>query len=338
MSGADAVAGERTGTTLLARRCGGLLRGGVARSCILLALCFASLFPISAVRGQGLEAESDLSLRSGFAPDPRALRGRVEAHRPASERFPGCDGYLSEHPQWTVDILGPLPFLRAFLVEAEGLQLLVEGPGRSPSCSGSGARARERVEGAFRPGRHVFWVATPEEEGARDLQLRFTEFPSTGPQGWVQGLSGASIGLRVSAREGANSTSRIGRGFLPDPLWQSGEFRGEVAIDLLGQRCQGWVSRSPNHLLHISEAMDYFRIQLRGERALSIMIRTPDARYLCAPISEEGRPSFSQSSWSSGSYRIWVGSQDRATTPYQMYYTESPRRGHSVPRAEPSDR
>lgn len=274
------------------------------------------------------QEQAGVRVVTGFTPDPLRFTGRTSGEAALGGRAPGCRGYVGGAPDHVVRLDTRFGFLRFFVVAPGEVTLALHGPDGRWHCAGRPLDGAPREQGTFEPGIYEVWIGSQRQRQQIAYELHVTEFQSVGP---ATGRSdepilvggGAEIGLQLDATDGRFADRRFRRGFIPDPASNEGEAGGSIDAALLGGGCRGRVEPQPSHTLTLRTEFDYFRIQLAAPPGqVTLIVRTPDGRYLCSS-PDEGEPFVDAASWDEGNYLIWVGSRTPGTAPqYRILYSE----------------
>lgn len=294
----------------------------------LLAIAVAlSAVPLAPARGaaqpQGTPLEGAVHLETGFVPDPAFLEGRTVGAQPLAAIVPegqreACRGFAGTAPTHVLRFDTRFGFLRIFATGPGDLVLAVR-TGDQWMCSGDRFGPHPSVEGTFEAGRVELWIGT-EALGAESTYLvRITETRSVRPG--VAAEDGADesvalardLGLEVSAPTGLHEAARIRRGFLPDPRTIEGVAGGPIDTSGLGGSCRGRVTAQPTHVLTLTDELDFMQLYLTSEIELTIVVLTPEGRFLCDAGTEDV-VEVSSGRWPPGDYRIWVGTPEEDVT------------------------
>lgn len=267
-----------------------------------------------------------IALETGFTPDPARATGRTAGTVALHTRAPSCRGYAGTAPDHVVDLRTSFGFLRMFVIAGQDLTLAVRGPDGGWRCATGRGDRPALHEGRYAAGRYEIWVGAPSHASHVEYELQLTEFRTVGPgEDRAAGAGGSlEVGLDVAAEEGRARGRRILRGFLPDPIQDSGTTGGDVDVRLLGASCLGFVTAQPSHVLTLRDEFDYLRVQLGGAPGVAtVVLRTPGGRYLCSSPNE-GNAFVDQDAWPEGVYRIWIGAREpNAEVDYRICYTEA---------------
>ncbi|MBZ0117302.1 MAG: hypothetical protein K8H88_09920 [Sandaracinaceae bacterium] len=116
-------------------------------------------------------------------------------------------------------------------------------------------------------------------------------------------------------------------GFVPDPQGLTGTSGGQVPASSIGGGCVGWVASNPDHLMRLNTAFSFFRIFVHSSEDTTLMVLTPDGRWICDDDSGQGlNPLIEAGYWPPGDYWVWVGSYRQGVyAPYQAFFTELPQ-------------
>ena len=127
----------------------------------------------------------------------------------------------------------------------------------------------------------------------------------------------ASVAVAQTARLVVNgSTANFGvhslsGGFMPDPWTHEVTSGGNLDASSmgLGNECRGFVMAEPDVLLRYDDARMFLRVYFTSAADTTLIVRTPDGRWLCNDDSHGGlNPTVDIRGPRAGEYRIWVGS------------------------------
>jgi hypothetical protein len=111
--------------------------------------------------------------------------------------------------------------------------------------------------------------------------------------------------------------------FLPDPQVVSGTSGGTVDAHALDPSCNGFIGSAPDHAVELRGPFDALRIVAWSSEDVTLVVRAPDGRYLCADDSEGTNPALTIEDAASGRYDLWVGSyHEGANTAYRVGFSE----------------
>ena len=122
---------------------------------------------------------AQLSLHSGFLPDPYVVYGDAGGDVEASERFgEECAGFVREEPNIELQIDNALSDLRVLVHSAADVTLVVDGPSgpeRATRCGDDELGDLPYVHGRMVPGRYRVWVGSKERGARHEFRLGFSE-------------------------------------------------------------------------------------------------------------------------------------------------------------------
>ena len=70
--------------------------------------------------------------------------------------------------------------------------------------------------------------------------------------------------------------------------------------------CDGFVTRSPNHILKLESFFDFLKVEVRSSADTTILIKGPGGIW-CNDDSENTNPAI-EGQWQPGVYQVWIGS------------------------------
>ncbi|MBN1947790.1 MAG: hypothetical protein JW797_19140 [Bradymonadales bacterium] len=131
----------------------------------------------------------------------------------------------------------------------------------------------------------------------------------------------------------------IQTGFYPDPFAIAGLSGGTIEASYLGNTpygaCLGYTEANPNHMMTLSTAMDYLRLEAASSGHLSLLILGPDGwrcRADTRPVGQGGVAPVIEGSWPAGTYRVWVGTYGKTTQyNYSLSFSGTPLQAVTVP-------
>ncbi|MCS6797551.1 MAG: hypothetical protein NZ898_03295 [Myxococcota bacterium] len=270
-------------------------------------------------------------LRSGFTPDPHIVNGVSGGSQPASNLAPGCRGFVTAQPDHILNLTTPFTFLRIFAESAADTTLVVQQPTGAIVCNDDTYGRNPAIEGTFPAGTYRIWIGSYHAGQHAQYQLKLTELRAVVPGGGAVGVgvvAGPNPGLDVNARRGNFRPVSLRSGFLPDPRRLTGTSGGAFDAAQLGGGCRGWVAARPDHVVTLRSGFNFLRMYVSSQADTTLVVRTPDGRWLCNDDTFGTNPSIESPSWGPGRYLVWVGSyQQGVMAPYQIFFTELPTNG-----------
>ncbi|MBE9049991.1 hypothetical protein IQ243_06130 [Nostocales cyanobacterium LEGE 11386] len=120
----------------------------------------------------------------------------------------------------------------------------------------------------------------------------------------------------------------IDRQFSPDPLIVRGMSGGSVPGKKVAGRsesltgpCTGFVDETPGHILKLTSAFDYLKLQVQSPQDTTMIVKGPGGTW-CNDDFEGKNPGI-VGEWLPGDYQIWVGSYEKGKYfPYTLQITE----------------
>lgn len=283
-----------------------------------------------------------VSLSPGFAPDPQVITGRSGGSLQATSLNAACQGWVSATPDHILVLNSGFNFLRVFVESANDVTVVVQGPSGQFYCNDDTFGTNPALSQAWSAGTYRLWVGSYQQGQVADYVLKVTELqsvtPATGtatanaPTPTTTAATAATNGnsnaigsgaLELTARRGNYKPVKVRSGFKGDPKLLRGRSGGSVDARTISAQCRGWVARKPDHILTLQGAFDFFRIFTRSDTDTTLLVMTPDGRWLCADDTFAKNPAVDQESWVPGRYLVWVGSYNSGEVqPYQIGFTE----------------
>ncbi|MCB9662191.1 MAG: hypothetical protein R3B40_31095 [Polyangiales bacterium] len=299
------------------------------------------------------------NLTSGFMPDPHVLQGQSGGQVDASGVNPECRGFISPHPSHIINLRGNFRWMRIFVEAAGDTTIMIQTPQNTVICNDDTYGLNPAVEQAWGPGMYRIWVGSYQQGTAVPYSLKLTEIPSV-----VPGSSGQQVGpqpmpiqpnpnpnpgptphpgpgptpqpagltMTVDAMQGNGTPGWIDARLRPDPAVLEGAAGGTIrAQDAAEPSCRGYVQSIPDHILYVQGSARYLRLYVEAAEDTTMVIRTPDGRWLC---DDDGggnlQPMLQQDSWPPGQYLVWIGTysaRGTGTVPYRLMATRQPPAG-----------
>lgn len=314
------------------------------------AMALASL--VSGVSDSALAQQSmfgNASLRSGFLPDPHTLNGQSGGNVDASAVNGACRGFISPHPSHVVTLTSAFRWMRVFVESAGDTTIMIQTPQNTVLCNDDTYGLNPAVEQAWQPGTYRIWVGAYQQSSAAPYTLRFTEIASVMP-----GSTGTAVGpqpmpiqpgpnpqtgpttqpsggltMTVDAMQGNGTPGWIDARLRPDPAVLEGAAGGTIQAQAAAEpACRGFVQSIPDHILYVQGRARYLRLYVEAGEDTTMVIRTPDGRWLC---DDDGggnlQPMLQQENWAPGQYLVWIGTysaRGTGTVPYRLMATREP--------------
>lgn len=116
----------------------------------------------------------------------------------------------------------------------------------------------------------------------------------------------------------------IGEAIEPNPIVVRGKSGGKFsAIEIVETEntatgfCNGFIGRKPNHILVLSDFLEYLKLEVASDSDTTIVVQGPGGVW-CNDDAETANPAI-EGEWQPGKYKIWVGSyQENAKEEYQL--------------------
>lgn len=323
---------------------------------VFTALALAAL--VSGVSDSALAQQSmfgNARLTTGFMPDPHSLNGQSGGSVDASTLNGGCNGFISPHPSHVVTLTSAFRWMRVFVESAGDTTIMIQTPQNTVLCNDDTYGLNPSVEAAFQPGTYRIWVGSYSQSTAAPYTIRFTEIPSmvpgaagpTGPTGPTTGPVGnnptgpttnpaGGLTMTVDAMQGNGTPGWIDARLRPDPAVLAGAAGGTIQAQAAAEpACRGYVQSIPDHILYVQGRARYLRLYVEAAEDTTMVIRTPDGRWLCDDDSGGNlQPMLEQENWAPGQYLVWIGTysaRGTGTVPYRLMATRTPLPGAAPP-------
>lgn len=243
-------------------------------------------------------AYGQVTLRSGFEPDPHSVTltagGGVEASTVSSD----CVGMIAQRADFTLRYrdAGDLPLIISAASEGDAT-LAIRAPDGQWYCdddSGGGLNPRVRFA-TPRNGRYQIWVGTFGEEPTPAV------------------LSISEIDPRPDfTLEPAYGTIELVSGFQPDPHTVGISAGGELDASAMGvPGCIGWVARAPDYRVNWTAGSGALPLvfSVAAEADTTLVINDAEGNWVCDDDGGNNglNPAITFANPVSGQYDIWVG-------------------------------
>ena len=298
----------------------------IAARLALMALASTSLCAgtIAAAQDASLRANAgEITLNSGFTPDPYIVDvvagGTIDASRTAN----GCNGMISRAPDFQVTYrAGSFPL--TFQTQADSdTTLVINGADGRWYCDddgGDGVNAQVMFSNP-QSGVYDVWVGTYSGGTAR-ARLFVTELTG-GSGGGGGGGGGYGLDMALTANYGE---IELRSGFRNDPYVVNVVAGGNIdASEAVDSACRGNVSRAPDFQLTYTAGRLPLVFRTRSNSDTTLVINGADGRWYCDDDTAgnlNAQVFFSNPQ--SGTYDVWVGTFGGGTAAADLIITELP--------------
>ena len=268
----------------------------------------------------------DVSLSSGFTPDPYRIDMFSGGDVDATTIADGCVGMVARAPDFQVTYsAGSLPLIFG-VTSANDTTLVINGPNGRWYCDDDGGDGTNPLMSIPDPQSGVYdvFVGAYGGNGAA-AQLYITELNSQ-----AYGDSGANHDSRYSSATRPNSalTANFGEyylsaGFTPDPYWLPIYSGGSIDASTVASGCVGMISEAPDfQLTYESGSLPLtFGVEASGDTTL--VINGPDGQWYCDDDSGgQADPEVTFRNPRRGVYDVWVGAYAGRGVSARLFLTE----------------
>lgn len=268
----------------------------------------------------------DVSLSSGFTPDPYRIDMFSGGDVDATTIADGCVGMVARAPDFQVTYsAGSLPLIFG-VTSANDTTLVINGPDGRWYCDDDGGEGTNPLMSIPdpQPGVYDVFVGAYGGNGAA-AQLYLTELNSQ-----AFGDSGSNHDSRYSDATRPNSalTANFGEyylsaGFTPDPYWLPIYSGGSIDASTVASGCVGMISEAPDfQLTYESGSLPLtFGVEASGDTTL--VINGPDGRWYCDDDSGgQADPEVTFRNPRRGVYDVWVGAYAGRGVSARLFVTE----------------
>jgi len=245
-----------------------------------------------------------VSLRSGFTPDPHVVTVNAGGPIDVSTVSDRCAGFIAENPSFTLNYRkGELP-LYIGVVADDDTTLVVRGPNRQYMCDDDSGDNLNPVISWDNPrtGRYQIWVG------------RFGSSETVPAQLYISEVAGPANDVPQDLPD-FTATPNYGvidlvSGFQPDPHTVNLQAGGDYnAYAIPG--CVGWITRAPDYRLNWTAGDGSLPLVFSVESAAdtTLVINDAGGNWVCDDDSGNNglNPAITIANPSSGQYDVWVG-------------------------------
>jgi len=262
----------------------------------------------------------DVTLSTGFTPDPHTTTGTSGGAVNAQNLNQACRGWVAQNPDHLFIAQTAFSNLRILVNGGAGdTTLVVQKPDGSYVCNDDAEGRNPIVTGSFTPGTYKVWVGSYEQGENTAYTIGFTELSSVNTASLGGGGSAAAAGGPSNFEDVTLSS-----GFMPDPHKVTGTSGGSVQASSLNPSCTGWVSATPDHLFTASDAFSNLRVIVHSADDTTLVIQKPDGTYMCNDDAEGHNPIVT-GAFPAGTYKVHIGSYNQGeNSRYTLGFTELP--------------
>jgi hypothetical protein len=259
----------------------------------------------------------EITLRSGFSPDPYRVNLTAGGQIDTSGMLNNCVGKVAHAPDLQVYYTaGNLPlYIRT---EADiDTTLVVNGPSGEWYCDDDGGGGVNAQVGWSNPATGIYdiWVGT-YGSSTGPAGLLITELAYDGGYGG----GGGSINAGLTASYGEIN---LRTGFSPDPYRVNLTAGGQIDASTVSTDCVGKVASAPDFQLTFDAGSLPLFIRTQSGIDTTLVVNGPSGEWYCDDDSGGGNNA--EVRWAkpaSGTYDIWVGTYDTSTGPASLLISE----------------
>ncbi|MEZ5994933.1 MAG: hypothetical protein R3C25_04205 [Hyphomonadaceae bacterium] len=246
-----------------------------------------------------------VSLRTGFEPDPYNVSVLGGGSIDLSTVSEGCIGFASQRASFTLRFTaGELPLYIGAVSDAD-TTIAVRAPNGEWKCDDDGAGYPNPVVSWEQPrsGRYQIWVG--RYGAANEMAQTTVHISEVAPPATPQAPEGDAPDYSLDPTYGVNE---LASGFLPDPFTIHIQAGGELNAGVL-EGCVGWVARAPDYRLNWTAGSGSLPLTfaVQSEADTTLVINDAQGNWLCNDDSEGLDPVVTVQNPPSGQYDIWVG-------------------------------
>jgi hypothetical protein len=269
------------------------------------ALCLSAPAAAQVNVGQS-GAYGQVTLTSGFQPDPHSVTLTAGGNVQASSVNPDCVGMIAQRAGFSLRYreAGSLPLIISATSEVD-TTLAVRAPDGRWYCNDDSDGSLNPVVrfDAPRNGRYQIWVGTYGEEAAPAV-LHISEVGAPGAAS--SGGDGPDFSL-----DPAYGSVNLVSGFQPDPHTVGISAGGELDASGLGGSCVGWIARAPDYRVNWTAGSGQLPLvfSVASDADTTLVINDAQGNWVCDDDggNEGFNPAITFSNPVSGQYDVWVG-------------------------------
>jgi hypothetical protein len=267
----------------------------------------------------------EITLNSGFTPDPYTVNVVAGGTTDASLLGNGCRGFISTAPDFQVTYTaGSWPLFFSVLSEAD-TTLVINGPNGQWFCNDDTNGLNPVVEfpGVAPGGTYDVWVGTYGQNTASAVLYISELSAATGEAGGGGGGGGGVAGGPDYTLPATYGEVTLTAGFTPDPMTVDVIAGGGNDAFLVDDTCRGTIATAPDYQVTYTAGAFPLIISVLSDADTTLVINGPDGGWYCDDDSG-GRlnPVVTFDTPASGTYDIWVGTFGDATAPATLYISE----------------
>jgi len=269
----------------------------------------------------------EISLGSGFTPDPYRVDlfsgGGVDATNIAS----GCVGMVARSPDFQLDYdAGSLPLIFG-VTSANDTTLVINGPNGQWYCDDDGGDGTNPLMSISNPQSGIYDVFIGAYGGnGAPAQLYITELTSRAYNGGGNENRSSGSGYPSSALTAISGERSLSAGFSPDPYRIAILSGGRIDASGVASGCVGMISEAPDFQLTYQAGSLPLRFGVEAGGDTTLVINGPDGQWYCNDDSG-GRtdPEVTFRKPQSGTYDVWIGAYGGEAFSGQLFITERGR-------------
>lgn len=246
-------------------------------------------------------AYGQVTLDSGFQPDPHSTTLTAGGDIDASTVSAGCVGMIARRADFTLRYrnAGQLPLIISAASESDTTLAIRAPDGRWYCDDDSGGQLNPLVRfDAPRNGRYQIWVGTFGSDPAPAV-LNISE------------IGNATAQTPDFSLDPAYGTIALVSGFQPDPRTQAISAGGDIDASALGGSCVGWIARAPDYRVNWTAGSGALPLifSVASDADTTLVINDARGNWVC---DDDGgnqglNPAITFQNPVSGQYDIWVG-------------------------------
>ena len=290
----------------------------ITDSAAIPALCGAAQGTLNP-DGEARYGRQDLS--PGFSPAPVTLAalsgGSIDVK--SLRLGDNCLGFAAADPDFVVDLSGAFDRITILIASASDTTLIVNMPNGGWTCNDDTNGLNPALVFHNAPaGAYQIWIGSYAAEAFDEAVLYVSE---DGPESLPTTATGPDPAL-----DPHYGVVTLAPGFQPSPytIQLIGGGRSQIADDVAGEHCRGYVSEAPDISVVLSESMGSVWFGVTSPADMALLIYAADGNWHCSDDNIGSDPLIGFDYALAGLYGIWVGSADEDNYAATIFYvTES---------------
>lgn len=263
----------------------------------------------------------EISLSTGFTPDPYHVDVVSGGSLEASKLGSACSGTISNAPDLQVTFsAGSLPLIIRTQSDSD-TTLVVNGPDGSWYCDDDGSNALNALVrfNSPRSGVYDIWVGSYSSGTNPSATLLVSELEDST---YTPDNSASSEQPDSSLRPSYGSVT-LASGFTPDPRVVSLRAGGTIPAGNASSDCTGSIAKAPDYRIEYTAGSQPLIVRTRSSVDTTLVVNDPSGEWVCdddGAGNSNAQVIFEKPA--SGTYDVWVGTYSGGNSPATLLFTE----------------